>query len=165
MSNPNQIYQKENPKGEILQKEKSTKRRSMGTIKVNIEPIRSASNGGIENMVPQIASIPGLRQQTSTSRLPRPNTKSTAGMGNRTSSTENGRQPMRQRASSSNIQPQNRISSAFRTPRSTSRGWTPKSGNSNRRQPLNNLHNPMPPRYSLAGGQSAVKMPSGLGKI
>ena len=144
---------------------KPTKRRSMGTIKVDSVAIRSGIIGGIENKEPQIPSIPGLRQQASSSRLPRPKTKSCVGTGNRPSSTDNGRQPMKQRASSSNIQPQNRISSAFRTPRSTSRGWTPKSGNSNRRQPLNNLHNPMPPRYSLAGGQSAVKMQPGIGKV
>ena len=144
---------------------KPTKRRSMGTIKVDSVAIRSGVIGGIENREPLIPNIPGLRQQASLSRLPRPKTKISLGTGNRPSSIENGRQPMKQRASSSNIQPQNRISNAFRTPRSTSRGWTPKSGNSSRRQPLNNLHNPMPPRYSLAGGQSAVKTHLGIGKL
>ena len=142
-------------------------RRSMGTKKVDCPVVRGTSIGGIENREPQYdnlrpaPTLSALRPQASSSRLPRPRTTNSVGLSGRAASIENTRQSIKGRSSSSNLNQQN----AFRTPRSTSRGWTPngnKSGGSGRRQPLNSLQNPMAPRYSLAGGSSGIN--SGLGR-
>ena len=147
---------------------KDPKRRSMGTKKLDAAAIR-VSQGGNEiaeppNFNPRPSS--SLRPQQSSSKLPRPKTMSGVGVSGRSTSNERGRPAMKHRSSSSNLNQQNAMPSAFRTPRSTSRGWTPKSsqksGGSVRRPPLNSIQ-PMAPRYSLAGN-AGLNVQSGYGR-
>ena len=128
-------------------------RRSMGTKKVDVAAIRAAQPNpiGNENREPLIpaTSSSGLRTQASTSRLPRPQVKPNVGAKGRSSSIEKGRHRSTE-GRHSNMNQQNVGFNAFRTPRSTSRGWTPNGNKSSgRRKPLNSLQNPNPPRYFL----------------
>ena len=146
---------------------KDTKRRSMGTKKLDVAAIR-VSHGGNEIAEPpnfNARSSSALRSQQSSSRLPRPS-KSSIGASGRSTSNERGRQSLKHRSSSSSLNQQNVMPTNFRTPRSTSRGWPSsgqKSGGSVRRPPMNSIQNSMAPRYSLAGN-AGLNVNSGFGR-
>ena len=149
---------------------KDPKRRSMGTKKLDAAAIRVSAGGNEISEPPNFnvrSSSSALRPQQSSSRLPRPKTMSGVGTNGRSTSNERGRPAMKHRSSSSNLNQQNVNPSTFRTPRSTSRGWTPKSGQKSggsvRRPPLNSIQPLNAPRYSLAGN-AGLNANSGFGR-